>query len=156
MAMPPPTRPGPEMQSRLSELKNRMAGQGGMGGKPMPSGPGGGPTTGGPMRPPTDRPTMPQGPGGGMTGGPMRPPPMPTGPGGGPTTGGPMRPPPMPSGPTSNPPTSMPPGGMGGAMMKRGGKVKSMSSGGSASKAPSASRRGDGIAQRGKTKGRFV
>jgi hypothetical protein len=38
---------------------------------------------------------------------------------------------------------------------KRGGKVKSMSSGGSTSKTPSASRRADGIAQRGKTKGRM-
>jgi hypothetical protein len=36
------------------------------------------------------------------------------------------------------------------SMMKRGGKVKKMSSGGSASS------RGDGIAQRGKTKGRMV
>jgi hypothetical protein len=38
---------------------------------------------------------------------------------------------------------------MGGAMMKRGGKVKGMASGGSASS------RGDGIAQRGKTKGKM-
>ena len=36
--------------------------------------------------------------------------------------------------------------------MKRGGKVKKMASGGSTS---SASRRGDGIAQRGKTRGKF-
>jgi hypothetical protein len=43
---------------------------------------------------------------------------------------------------------------MGGGM-KKGGKVKSMSSGGSTSKTPSASRRADGIAQRGKTKGRM-
>jgi hypothetical protein len=40
--------------------------------------------------------------------------------------------------------------GMG--MMKKGGKVKKMASGGSVS----ASRRGDGIASRGKTKGRMV
>jgi hypothetical protein len=37
--------------------------------------------------------------------------------------------------------------------MKRGGKVKKMAKGGSVS---SASKRADGIAQRGKTKGRFV
>jgi hypothetical protein len=41
-------------------------------------------------------------------------------------------------------------------MMKRGGKVKSMSSGGMSSKSSPASKRGDGIAQRGKTKGRFI
>ena len=39
---------------------------------------------------------------------------------------------------------------MGGMGMKKGGKVKQMAHGGSASK------RGDGIAQKGKTKGRFV
>ncbi len=39
--------------------------------------------------------------------------------------------------------------------MKRGGKVKKMASGGMTSKS-SASRRGDGIASRGKTKGRMV
>ena len=39
--------------------------------------------------------------------------------------------------------------------MKRGGKVKKMASGGMTSKS-SASRRGDGIAQRGKTKGRYL
>ena len=38
--------------------------------------------------------------------------------------------------------------------MKRGGKVKKMAKGGSAKS--SASRRGDGIARKGKTKGRFV
>jgi hypothetical protein len=38
---------------------------------------------------------------------------------------------------------------------KRGGKVKKMASGGMTSKASPASRRGDGIAQRGKTKGRM-
>jgi hypothetical protein len=136
MQRPPTTRVNPAMQRQLDQVMTRMGAQRGVEGRPMPSGPGGG-MTGGPMRPPTDRPTMLQGPGRGMT-------------------GGPMRPPPMPSGPTSGPQTSMPPGGMGGAMMKRGGKVKSMSSGGSASKAPSASRRGDGIAQRGKTKGRMI
>jgi len=36
--------------------------------------------------------------------------------------------------------------------MKKGGKVKKMASGGMTSKAPSASRRGDGIASRGKTR----
>ena len=41
------------------------------------------------------------------------------------------------------------------AAFKRGGKVKKMASGGMTSKASSASRRGDGIAQRGKTKGRM-
>ena len=40
--------------------------------------------------------------------------------------------------------------------MKRGGKVKKMASGGMTSKASSASRRADGIATKGKTKGRFV
>jgi hypothetical protein len=46
-------------------------------------------------------------------------------------------------------------GGMGPGM-KRGGKVKSMSFGGSTSKSSFASKRADGIAQRGKTKGRMV
>jgi hypothetical protein len=41
------------------------------------------------------------------------------------------------------------------ALMKKGGKVKKMAAGGSV-KASSASRRGDGCAQRGKTKGRMV
>jgi hypothetical protein len=43
--------------------------------------------------------------------------------------------------------------------MKKGGKVKAYAKGGMVSgksKASSASSRGDGIAQRGKTKGRFV
>ena len=40
--------------------------------------------------------------------------------------------------------------------MKRGGRVKKMASGGMTSKVSSASKRGDGIAQRGKTKGRYV
>ncbi len=44
----------------------------------------------------------------------------------------------------------------GGMTMKKGGKVKNMASGGMTSKAPAASKRGDGIAQRGKTKGRMV
>jgi len=39
--------------------------------------------------------------------------------------------------------------------MRRGGAIK-MASGGSVSKASTASRRGDGIAQRGKTKGRYL
>jgi len=39
--------------------------------------------------------------------------------------------------------------------MKRGGKVKKMASGGMTSKASGASKRADGIAQRGKTKGRM-
>lgn len=39
--------------------------------------------------------------------------------------------------------------------MKRGGRVKKMASGGMTSKASSASKRADGIAQRGKTKGRM-
>jgi hypothetical protein len=43
--------------------------------------------------------------------------------------------------------------GVGG--MKRGGKVKKMASGGMTSKVSSASKRGDGIAQRGKTKGKM-
>jgi hypothetical protein len=51
-------------------------------------------------------------------------------------------------------------GGFGGGMdgvggMKRGGKVKKMASGGMTSKVSSASKRGDGIAQRGKTKGKM-
>ena len=51
-------------------------------------------------------------------------------------------------------------GGFGGGMagvggMKRGGKVKKMASGGMTSKVSSASKRGDGIAKRGKTKGRM-
>ena len=46
---------------------------------------------------------------------------------------------------------------MGGGM-KKGGSVRAekMASGGMTSKAPAASKRGDGIAQRGKTKGRMV
>ena len=40
--------------------------------------------------------------------------------------------------------------------MKRGGRVKKMASGGMTSKVSSASKRGDGIAQRGKTKGRYI
>ena len=47
-------------------------------------------------------------------------------------------------------PPQQPPGQAG---MKRGGKVKKMASGGMAS---SASKRGDGCATKGKTKGRFV
>lgn len=43
--------------------------------------------------------------------------------------------------------------GMAGMGMKKGGKVKKMKKGGTVS---SASKRADGIAQRGKTKGRFV
>jgi hypothetical protein len=43
----------------------------------------------------------------------------------------------------------------GGMTMKKGGKVKKMASGGMTSKTSSASKRGDGIAQRGKTKGRM-
>jgi hypothetical protein len=39
--------------------------------------------------------------------------------------------------------------------MKRGGQVKKMASGGMTSKASGASKRADGIAQRGKTKGRM-
>jgi hypothetical protein len=39
---------------------------------------------------------------------------------------------------------------------KRGGNVKKMASGGSTSKASSASKRADGCATKGKTKGRFV
>ena len=42
------------------------------------------------------------------------------------------------------------------AAFKRGGKVKKMASGGMTSKASSASRRADGIATKGKTRGRFV
>ena len=44
----------------------------------------------------------------------------------------------------------------GASAMKRGGKVKKMVSGGMTSKVSSASRRADGIATKGKTKGRFV
>lgn len=40
-------------------------------------------------------------------------------------------------------------------MMKKGGTVKKMASGGSTSKVSSASKRGDGIASRGKTRGKF-
>ena len=72
---------------------------------------------------------------------------------GGPTNPGPM--PLPPSGPM-NPGPMPPPTGMGGGM-KRGGKVRDkgqarFASGGSVSKTSS---RGDGIAQRGKTKGRM-
>jgi len=42
------------------------------------------------------------------------------------------------------------------AAFKKGGKVKKMASGGMTSKASSASRRADGIATKGKTRGRFV
>ena len=44
----------------------------------------------------------------------------------------------------------------GASAMKRGGKVKKMVSGGMTSKASSASKRADGIATKGKTRGRFV
>lgn len=44
----------------------------------------------------------------------------------------------------------------GASAMKRGGKVKKMASGGMTSKVSSASRRADGIATKGKTRGRFV
>jgi len=40
--------------------------------------------------------------------------------------------------------------------MKRGGRVKKMASGGMTSKVSNASKRGDGIAQRGKTRGRYI
>ncbi len=58
-------------------------------------------------------------------------------------------------GATGMPNTSMLPAG---AAFKRGGVVRAekMASGGMTSKAPAASKRGDGIAQRGKTKGRMV
>jgi hypothetical protein len=46
--------------------------------------------------------------------------------------------------------------GMSVEAFKRGGKVKKMASGGMTSKVSSASRRADGIATKGKTKGRFV
>ena len=80
---------------------------------------------------------------------------------------------PIPSGPGSSGPGAPMPvtdsiqqmgggmaGGFGGGMdgvggMKRGGKVKKMASGGMTSKVSSASKRGDGIAQRGKTKGKM-
>ena len=52
-----------------------------------------------------------------------------------------------------NTPTTPPPPG---AAFKKGGKAKKMASGGMTSKSSTASRRGDGIAQRGKTKGRMV
>jgi len=45
--------------------------------------------------------------------------------------------------------------GFGAKTMRRGGAIK-MASGGSVSKVSTASRRGDGIAQRGKTKGRYL
>ena len=48
------------------------------------------------------------------------------------------------------------PAGMNMRTMKKGGKVKQMVSGGMTSKASPASKRGDGIAQRGKTKGRMI
>jgi hypothetical protein len=48
------------------------------------------------------------------------------------------------------------PAGMNMGTMKKGGKVKQMASGGMTSKVSSASKRGDGIAQRGKTKGRMI
>ena len=53
----------------------------------------------------------------------------------------------------SGTPASPPPAG---AAFKRGGKVNKIASGGMISKPSSASRRGDGIAQRGKTKGRVL
>jgi len=53
---------------------------------------------------------------------------------------------------TSNMPNAAPPPGF---TFKKGGKVKKMDSGGMTSKVASASKRGDGIAQRGKTKGRM-
>jgi hypothetical protein len=61
------------------------------------------------------------------------------------------RPTPLPMRPTS-PSMTMPKAPMRGTAMKSGGSVKKMASGGSVS---SASKRGDGIAQRGKTKGRM-
>jgi hypothetical protein len=57
--------------------------------------------------------------------------------------------------PTSAAPTPAANGANFATPMKRGGKVKKMASGGMTSKS-SASRRGDGIASRGKTKGRMV
>ena len=97
-----------------------------------------GPSNPGPMPLPPQVNVQPTGP---MNPGPMPPPTGPMNPGPmPPPTGGPMNPGPMP------PPTGMGPG------MKRGGKVKKMAAGGSTSKASSASKRADGIAQRGKTK----
>ena len=70
---------------------------------------------------------------------------------------------PMSTGPTLSPRGAMtggarPAPSMGGGMFKKGGSVRAekMASGGMTSKAPTASKRGDGIAQRGKTKGRMV
>jgi hypothetical protein len=78
-------------------------------------------------------------------------PPMPMG--GGPTSPASQQPQPMPIGPKPMGAMNTPP-----PMMKKGGKVKASSykSGGNVSTASSASRRGDGIAQRGKTKGRML
>jgi hypothetical protein len=57
---------------------------------------------------------------------------------------------PMPPAPPAGGGAPMPPAGPG---MKKGGKVKKMAKGGSTG---SASKRADGCAQRGKTKGKFV
>jgi hypothetical protein len=59
---------------------------------------------------------------------------------------------------TGTPKQTAPLGAGAGTPMRKGGKVKASSykSGGNVSKASSASRRGDGIAQRGKTKGRMI
>ncbi|NBW18620.1 MAG: hypothetical protein EBR82_62665 [Caulobacteraceae bacterium] len=58
---------------------------------------------------------------------------------------------PMPPAPPAGGGAPMPPAG--GPGMKKGGKVKKMAKGGSTG---SASKRADGCAQRGKTKGKFV
>ena len=77
-------------------------------------------------------------------------PPMPMG--AGPTSPASLQPQPMPIGPKPMDTMKTPPA------MKKGGKVKASSykSGGNVSTASSASKRGDGIAQRGKTKGRML
>ena len=133
MAMPPPPiRRGPTTGPVINRPVSRPPG-------PMPGPvinrpvtPRTGPTNPGPM--PLPQPT-----------GPMNPGPMPT-----PTMGGDM------SGGMGGPQVNVKPnpalgGGMGPGM-KRGGKVKKMAAGGSTSKVSTASKRADGIAQRGKTK----
>ena len=121
------------------------------GGRPFPPA-----NTSGPPRP-IDRFTIdpPRQPGGGMAQ--ARPGPVM---GGGPFTGG--GPAPMGGGPAPMGAFPRAPAPMGGApnpmTMKKGGRVKAYAKGGtvfSSSKASSASSRGDGIAQRGKTKGRM-
>ena len=148
-----PNNPGPRGGLSPYNTDPVRPAPGGMGGntdplRPVPVGMGGGPRGG--LNPYSTDPGMGGGMGGGTPAGTLSPRgavtggarPAPVGMGGG-----------MPG--ATGMPTSAPPPG---AMFKKGGSVRAekMASGGMTSKAPTASKRGDGIAQRGKTKGRMV